>query len=397
MPARPTTTRSVPAVEHVGVDLRRRADDQGVRAGDGRRGARRRRARAANVDGVPGSAKAVETTVGDRFGDEDASHGSMLIGQTSRNHVHSTISSVWIEQSNRVDDPPAVVAGAAPAGTVRTMSDRIVEIRTLTTPPTMMADRDRVPAGLGHRSRRSSASSCSERSHTQAATSPVRSTRATSSALRSGSSHDTAGSRGAAQPRHRHPAGRAAQRRRSGDEEPPASVGRRARPRMDHVDVRPARAAQRLVQHRGAQGRGRRVPRRLLRPDDRLDQRPRRVRTGSWSPGRPTPPRHPSRPSQSGPTIEVATPDDIVVLRRTDPAAADAWRHNVRDQLGARLLAPAAPSPGSPAMAATWSRAVPDASARDRSVAAPPARVAPDPLRPRHSVPHQLRRRGIDP
>jgi predicted GNAT superfamily acetyltransferase len=33
----------------------------------------------------------------------------------------------------------------------------------------------------------------------------------------------------------------------------------------------------------------------------------------------------------------VPTPEDIVVLRRTDPAAALAWRRRVRDELGGRL------------------------------------------------------------
>jgi len=36
-------------------------------------------------------------------------------------------------------------------------------------------------------------------------------------------------------------------------------------------------------------------------------------------------------------TIIVATPDDIVVLRRTDPTEATAWRHRVRDELGGAL------------------------------------------------------------
>ena len=31
------------------------------------------------------------------------------------------------------------------------------------------------------------------------------------------------------------------------------------------------------------------------------------------------------------------TPDDIVVLRRTDPAAASAWRLRLREELGAPL------------------------------------------------------------
>ncbi|MGH9134793.1 MAG: GNAT family N-acetyltransferase, partial [Ilumatobacteraceae bacterium] len=37
------------------------------------------------------------------------------------------------------------------------------------------------------------------------------------------------------------------------------------------------------------------------------------------------------------PVVEVPTPDDIVVLRRTDPAAAREWRLRVRDELGGRM------------------------------------------------------------
>ena len=36
-------------------------------------------------------------------------------------------------------------------------------------------------------------------------------------------------------------------------------------------------------------------------------------------------------------TIAVPTPDDIVVLRRTDPGAASAWRLRLREELGAQL------------------------------------------------------------
>jgi len=44
-------------------------------------------------------------------------------------------------------------------------------------------------------------------------------------------------------------------------------------------------------------------------------------------------------PGPSGPTerIEIPTPEDIVVLRRTDPAAAQAWRWRVREELGSAL------------------------------------------------------------
>jgi predicted GNAT superfamily acetyltransferase len=49
----------------------------------------------------------------------------------------------------------------------------------------------------------------------------------------------------------------------------------------------------------------------------------------------------PSRPVPSGPgrVVYVPTPDDIVVLRRTDPAAAAEWRVRVRAELGDRLAA----------------------------------------------------------
>jgi predicted GNAT superfamily acetyltransferase len=46
----------------------------------------------------------------------------------------------------------------------------------------------------------------------------------------------------------------------------------------------------------------------------------------------------PAAPAGSTP-IEVPTPEDIVVLRRTDPAAAAAWRIRVRDQLAPLLAA----------------------------------------------------------
>ena len=36
-------------------------------------------------------------------------------------------------------------------------------------------------------------------------------------------------------------------------------------------------------------------------------------------------------------TIAVPTPDDIVVLRRTDPSGASAWRLRLREELGAQL------------------------------------------------------------
>ena len=37
--------------------------------------------------------------------------------------------------------------------------------------------------------------------------------------------------------------------------------------------------------------------------------------------------------------VAVATPDDIVALRRSDPGAAERWRHRLRDELGGALTA----------------------------------------------------------
>ncbi len=47
----------------------------------------------------------------------------------------------------------------------------------------------------------------------------------------------------------------------------------------------------------------------------------------------------PVTPKPGGSQIEVATPDDIVVLRRTDPTAALRWRRQVRRDLGDRIAA----------------------------------------------------------
>ena len=44
-------------------------------------------------------------------------------------------------------------------------------------------------------------------------------------------------------------------------------------------------------------------------------------------------------PPAGGTTVEVATPHDIVVLRRKDPSAADHWRKRVRAELGDRMAA----------------------------------------------------------
>jgi predicted GNAT superfamily acetyltransferase len=51
---------------------------------------------------------------------------------------------------------------------------------------------------------------------------------------------------------------------------------------------------------------------------------------------------HPTAASTSTTTdelIRVPTPDDVVILRRTDPRAAAAWRHRVRNELGGPLAA----------------------------------------------------------
>ena len=57
----------------------------------------------------------------------------------------------------------------------------------------------------------------------------------------------------------------------------------------------------------------------------------------AWRTGAPAAAPQPAAPSAT--RVEVATPDDIVVLRRTDPAAADDWRLRLRTELGDRLAA----------------------------------------------------------
>jgi predicted GNAT superfamily acetyltransferase len=47
----------------------------------------------------------------------------------------------------------------------------------------------------------------------------------------------------------------------------------------------------------------------------------------------------PDASAPDGPTHEVPTPEDIVVLRRTDPAAAHDWRRRLREELGGPLAA----------------------------------------------------------
>lgn len=57
----------------------------------------------------------------------------------------------------------------------------------------------------------------------------------------------------------------------------------------------------------------------------------------AWPTSGPT--GHPRDAGPAAGLVTVATPDDIVVLRRTDPAEADRWRRQVRRELGARLAA----------------------------------------------------------
>ena len=145
----------------------------------------------------------------------------------------------------------------------------------------------------------------------------------------------------AAQPRHRHPPRRPPHRARPGDEAAPAGVGRRARPGVGHVDVRSARAPQRLVQHRRARRPGPRVPRRLLRPDRRRHQRRRRERpparrlaaSADDRARRPATAADPPAPSPC------RRPRTSSCCAAPTAAAATAWRHRLRDELGGRLAA----------------------------------------------------------
>ena len=90
MPARPTTSRSRPGGEDVVGDVRGRADDQRVGADDGRQQLVGDRARA-HVDLVTGGAQAVETAVGDLFGDQDPRHGwegTVVVRERGRRQRH---------------------------------------------------------------------------------------------------------------------------------------------------------------------------------------------------------------------------------------------------------------------------------------------------------------------
>lgn len=55
----------------------------------------------------------------------------------------------------------------------------------------------------------------------------------------------------------------------------------------------------------------------------------------AWPVAEATPPPPVPQPSER---VEVPTPDDIVVLRRTDPAAASEWRFRLRTELGDRMM-----------------------------------------------------------
>ncbi|HUF99388.1 MAG TPA: hypothetical protein VMM60_14765 [Ilumatobacter sp.] len=57
----------------------------------------------------------------------------------------------------------------------------------------------------------------------------------------------------------------------------------------------------------------------------------------AWQTDSSVVPVRPTAPAGSR-TVNVATPEDIVVLRRTDPNAASDWRLRVRAELGDRLL-----------------------------------------------------------
>ncbi len=81
MPARPTTTSSLPASEHLGGDLGGAADDERMRAADG--GEQLRQVEL-HVDLVAGRAQPVEATFGDLFCDEDACHSPIVTGRSHR-------------------------------------------------------------------------------------------------------------------------------------------------------------------------------------------------------------------------------------------------------------------------------------------------------------------------
>lgn len=73
--------------------------------------------------------------------------------------------------------------------------------------------------------------------------------------------------------------------------------------------------------------------------DDSINSRDESDRLLVAWPTRPTADRRTDVAERPDGTIAVPTPDDIVVLRRTDPRQALEWRHRLRAELGDRLTA----------------------------------------------------------
>ena len=133
-------------------------------------------------------------------------------------------------------------------------------------------------------------------------------------------------------------AGGPGNRRRAGAQAPSTRLGRRARARLDRVDVRSARAPQRLVQPRGARRRRARVPAVVLR---------RRCRTPS------TPATSPTDCSSSGTSHGARTARRRRTARRPR-AGACSCRHRRTSSNCAAPIPP--PSPAGEPSAATRSR-----------------------------------------
>ena len=206
--------------------------------------------------------------------------------------------------------------------------------------------------------------------------------------------------RGAAQPRHRDPARGPAQRRRAGDEERPAQLGRRAGAEVGHVDVRspgpPQRSfnievlrehvAEYLVDFYGPMTDS-------INAHDESDRL-----LVAW----PTDPTATiEEPVHDPQAIEVSTPEDIVVIRRTDPDAAATGacvsaRNSANGCTGvpssraSRGPAPRSSQGRSPHRECGWCHEDPRGRAASYLIAA------------RRAVPHQLRHRirsrhSVDP
>ena len=302
----------------------------------------------ADVDDVAGFTEPVEAAVGDRFGDENPRHDR---------HAYRPAGPIAKRIERHVKRAPVTHSAAlrstryGPVMREAASMTAEFEIRTLDTPDEMAVDRHRLPAGVGHRRPRSSTSSCCGRSRTPAAT-----CRAIYDRDRlMGASFGFLARHHGEDALHSHitgilpgvqhgGAGRAMklhQRDWAAARDIPwitwtfdPLVRRNA---WFNIEVLGAHVSEYLVNFYGP----------MTDSINAHDESDRLVVAWPTDPAMRAPPAPPS-----GSTIvEVATPDDIVVLRRTDPDRGTGVAPSRAQPSSASESTPARSSPGSPARA----------------------------------------------